>query len=571
MKEKSIRWLFMKNYLIVMSISVVIGFIVIENINHQRVRYKNYAEDMESTNRMTTFLDLAIEQIKGQSLEIIIDEEVQSILSKSALLDEKEALLTLNKYLIKNTNLASIYLVDRYNTLVCASNDEKYRRSQSDFFSKFNLSEVRKKEGGDYIGIAPNKLFPNAIYIARSIKSKETGNTLGYLFLFVDAAYLEDKMNSMLEKISFEIAVVDNAENMLSFPHDNQLSKDYKAARDYQMTSREKKQWESKYDHIQVRYSVLEADVMGRYIGNRKDNTLQMIILGICFINMLFFVMAIFIIVRRVVYPLENIAVRAEEIALKKNLDIRFDENQGYEEVSAIGGALNKMLEQIQYLIKEAKERERIQKVLELSVINHQVNPHFLYNTLNSVSVLVAVEDKESAVTLIKSLARYYRSCLNQEEDFNTVEQEVIIAKEYLHIALLKNPNLFEVVYEVDETLKDCKMPRMLIQILAENAVKYGIRTMNEPLQIYVGVRRDMENERMIVEVRDNGKGMEAETVRRIMQDEKLHSKSGFGLRSIIKRIELIYNIEETTDIINIDTIIGHYTRIKIYIPWHRP
>ena len=568
MKEKSIRWLFMKNYLIIMSISLVIGLTVVENINYQRVRYKNYVEDMENTNRMTAFLDLVIEQTKGQSLEIIIDEDIQSILSKSALLDEKEVLPILNNYLIRNTNLASIYLVDRYNTVVCASNDEKYRYSQQDFLSEFDLSEIRKKEGGDCIGIVSNKLAPNVIYIARSIKSKETGNTLGYLFLFIDASYLEEKMNSMLEKISFEIVVVDDEENMLSFPYNNQLSRNYKAARDYQMASDIRRQWENKYDHIQARYSLLEANVIGRYTGNRKDSTLQMILFGVCVINMLFFLMAIFIIARKVVYPLENIAVRVKEITLKKNLDIRFDENQGYEEVSAIGGALNKMLEQIQFLIKEAKERERTQKVLELSVINHQVNPHFLYNTLNSVSVLVAIEDKESAVELIKSLARYYRSCLNQEEDFNTVEQEVVIAKEYLHIALLKNPDLFEVAYEIDETLKDYKIPRMIIQILAENAVKYGIRTMNEPLQVYVGVRNDIENKRIIVEVRDNGKGIDEETVRRIMHDEKIHSKSGFGLRSIIKRIGLIYNIKETTDIIDIDTMIGHYTKIKIYIPW---
>lgn len=568
MKEKSIRWLFMKNYLIIMSISLVIGLTVVENINYQRVRYKNYVEDMENTNRMTAFLDLVIEQTKGQSLEIIIDEDIQSILSKSALLDEKEVLPILNNYLIRNTNLASIYLVDRYNTVVCASNDEKYRYSQQDFLSEFDLSEIRKKEGGDCIGIVSNKLAPNVIYIARSIKSKETGNTLGYLFLFIDASYLEEKMNSMLEKISFEIVVVDDEENMLSFPYNNQLSRNYKAARDYQMASDIRRQWENKYDHIQARYSLLEANVIGRYTGNRKDSTLQMILFGVCVINMLFFLMAIFIIARKVVYPLENIAVRVEEITLKKNLDIRFDENQGYEEVSAIGGALNKMLEQIQFLIKEAKERERTQKVLELSVINHQVNPHFLYNTLNSVSVLVAIEDKESAVELIKSLARYYRSCLNQEEDFNTVEQEMVIAKEYLHIALLKNPDLFEVAYEIDETLKDYKIPRMIIQILAENAVKYGIRTMNEPLQVYVGVRNDIENKRIIVEVRDNGKGIDEETVRRIMHDEKIHSKSGFGLRSIIKRIGLIYNIKETTDIIDIDTMIGHYTKIKIYIPW---
>ena len=108
----------------------------------------------------------------------------------------------------------------------------------------------------------------------------------------------------------------------------------------------------------------------------------------------------------------------------------------------------------------------------------------------------------------------------------------------------------------------------MTLQILVENAVKYAIRTINEPLQIYVGVKNDIEAKRFIVEVRDNGKGIDEETVAHIMNDEKLHSDSGFGLRSIIKRIQIIYNVQNVEDIINIETIIGYCTKIRLYIPY---
>ncbi len=282
-------------------------------------------------------------------------------------------------------------------------------------------------------------------------------------------------MNSMLQKVSLEIIVVDDKAHILSFPKDNKLNKRYKESIGNEIIDLEKQQKDKKYEYIRVRYSTLDANVIGRYIGSREDNTLEMILFGVCFINMLFFLMAIFMIVRKVVYPLELIAARVDEINLKNNLDIRFAENQGYQEVNAIATALNKMLSQAQFLRKQAEERERTQKMLEFSLINHQVNPHFLYNTLNSASVLVAIEDKETAVELIKSLARYYRKCLNKGEDFNTVAQEVAIVKEYMHIALLKNPDLFEVDYEIDKELLEYEMPRMLIQILAENAVKYGI------------------------------------------------------------------------------------------------
>lgn len=567
MQEKSIRWVFIRSYLIIMSISLVIGSALIERINKERVQHKNYLEDTDTINRTTIFFDLIIEQIKEQSLEMVIDEEMQKHLGEQMIFDENEVVPILSRYLVKNDDLAAIYLINHYNNLVCASN-LKYVDDKEAFFKQFNLSNIRQKAGDCYIGITSYPTDIPTIYIARSIRSKETGNILGYLFLFVDREYLEEKMISLLDKVDFEMIVVDDTGHVISFPDNCKLNKLYTAISTGKASDEEKEQWKDKYHHVRTRYSNLGATVIGQYVGERKDNTLQMVLLGVYVINMLFFIMAIFVIGRQVVYPLEKIASRADEIATTKNITTRFDENKGYKEVNSIGLALNKMLYRIQFLIKEAKERERIQKALELSMINYQVNPHFLYNTLNSASVLVAIEDKENAVELIKSLARYYRACLNREGELNTVAQEVEIAKEYLHIALLKNPNLFEVAYEVDESIMMCKMPRMVIQILVENAVKYGIRTMNEPLQIYVGVKNDPLYKRIIVEVRDNGKGIDAEIVEHIMKDEKLHSKSGFGLRSIIKRIGLIYNIEEVTNIIEIETIMGHHTKIKIYIPW---
>lgn len=569
MKDKSIRMVFVVIYLIIMNISLLIGCFVIEHINKQRVQHNNYQADTDTTNRITVFLDLIIEQIKGQSLEIVIDEDIQNCLDKHANLEEREIIPILNKYLIKDEDIAGIYLVDRYGSMVCASNLDEFKDEKT-FLSQFNLTNIRQKEGDSYIGMTEYPQDACTIYIARSIRSKETGDILGYLFLFVNGDYLEEKMVGFIDKVSFEVLVVDDEEHFISFPKNNNLSKLYKKVNYKDLHDTEKIEWEDKYHHIEVRDSNLNATVMGKYIGEREDNTLQMILSGVYFINMLFFIMAIFIIGKCVVYPLENIAKRADKITSRKNLDIRFDENKGYKEISSIGLALNKMLDEIQFLIAEIKEKERIQKGLELSMINYQVNPHFLYNTLNSVSVLVAVEDKETAGEIIKSLARYYRACLNKEGELNTVAQEIEIAKEYLHIALLKNPSLFEVVYQIDKDLMDYKMPRMVIQILVENAVKYGIRTMNEPLQLYVSVQVDKKFDRFIVEVRDNGKGIEGETIEHIMKDEQLNGKSGFGLRSIIKRISLIYNIKKVTDIIDIETVIGHYTKVKIYIPYER-
>ncbi len=567
MKERSIRWIFIRNYLIIMAISLVVGSIMIGTINMQRVQCKEYLEDTQTLKRTTVILDLLIEQVRGQSLEIVVDEAVQNTLKDTLNTNENSMKTILHKYLMKNNNLSAIYVTDSCNNVVCTSNIN-IREDKSEFLEKFDLMPIRQKEGDCYISLAA---YPNdtpTMYIARSIRSKETGDILGYLFLFVDTSYLEEKLTSILEKIDFEMLIVDEEGNIISLPKNNEMSKLYKAIIKGNADAKTKQIWNDKYHHIELQSNEMRTKILGKYVGERQDNTLQMILLGVHFINMLFFILAIFLIGRQVIYPLERISARADEIATDSQSMGEFEAGGNYKEINSICCALNKMLRRIQLLVRQSKEKERMLKALELSMINYQVNPHFLYNTLNSVSVLVAIEDKEHAVELIKSLARYYRACLNKERELNTVAQEIEIAKEYLNITLLKNPNLFEAMYEVDEDLNEYLMPRMTLQILVENAVKYAIRTINEPLQIYVGVKNDIESKRFIVEVRDNGKGIDEETVVHIMNDEKLHSDSGFGLRSIIKRIQIIYNVQNVEDIINIETIIGHCTKIRLYIPY---
>ena len=184
------------------------------------------------------------------------------------------------------------------------------------------------------------------------------------------------------------------------------------------------------------------------------------------------------------------------------------------------------------------------------------------------MSFLISVEDKNTALKLVKGLAKYYRACLTQENTMNTVEQELAIMWEYVHITELKNPDLIDLSVEVDTDTHNKKMPRMIMQTLVENSIKYGIKTMDEPLEIKMHVEADYENNRTILTIRDNGKGMEDEIKQNIMQGIRLENKSGFGLKSTIQRISLLYQIQNISEIIEIDSKINEYTIIKFFIPW---
>lgn len=553
-----------------MGIALVIGFSIFNKINRQAEEKKDYVCQIENTRTLINLIDLFLDKNIYMSLEIAVNEKIQNALASRGKIDQVGISKVLNECLTSNEAIQSIHIVDPYGVVVSEYSMPPYKKHSVSLLAQVDRQKINEQHGKEYIGIGKNDMSGEedyTLYIGRSIHSKENLEQLGYLIIFLDPAKIREVTKDYLERMDFEALLIDKdtGENFSFVPY-GKLETVYKAYQSEHLNQEEVARWENPYDHAVLDYSRLNMKVIGAAnMSPRNDNWIN-IILGMTLTNFIFLCIMIIILRKRVVYPLENIALKAKIITEKGNLNIRFETNKVYREVSFIGEALNEMLTKLERLICEVKEKERVQRILELSVINHQVNPHFLYNTLNSVAVLVAMEDKANAQRLIKSLSKYYRACLNLE-DLSTVEQELIVAREYINIMLIKNPSLLRVTYEIDEHLVKEKLPRMLLQTLVENCIKYGIKTMDEPLEVKIVVEKDDGKPRMVVRVRDNGKGMEEAIKNDILKAEKLHDKSGFGLRSIIKRLSLLYEIREIENIIDIYTSPNEYTEIVIYIP----
>lgn len=570
-RGKGIRGVLITTYLLTMGIALVIGFSIFNKINEQIQGKKDYVNKVEDTRTFMSLLDLFLDKNVYISQKVAVDKEIQNALANKQKIDEVAISKVLNDCLTSSEAIQSIHIVDTYGTVVSEYSVLPYKKHTVHFLSQFNIPKINERHGGEYIGIGRNYIsgeVENTLYIGRSIRSKETLEQLGYLIIFLDPSSIREATKDYIERTNFEAILVDQeSKESFCFLPTGVLEERYKAYLEGSLNQVQQAKWTDRYDHAELDYSRVEMKLIGTLQTASKDDNWLNIMLGVTLINFIFLCIMIVILGKKVVYPLENIALKAKRVTEEGDLSIRFETDEAYMEAGLIGKALNEMLSKVAALISEVKEKERMQRILELSVINHQVNPHFLYNTLNSVAVLVAVEDKDNAQKLIKSLSKYYRACLNQE-DLNTVEQELTILKEYINIMLIKNPALLEVTYSIDEDLKEEKLPRMILQTLIENSIKYGIKTMDEPLEISVKIEKDQSQPRMIVIVRDNGKGMEEKIRTSIFKEEKLHNKSGFGLRSIIKRLSLMYQLTDVKDILEIHTSLNEYTEIVIYIPF---
>lgn len=243
-----------------------------------------------------------------------------------------------------------------------------------------------------------------------------------------------------------------------------------------------------------------------------------------------------------ILHPIKDILKSMDQFK-NGNLDARIEIQQN-NEISEIAKEFNSMTIQIKNLIKENKEVEKAKRKTELKALQDQINPHFLYNTLDSIVWMSEVGNNKDVVKMTSSLAKLFRISISKGDQFITVEEELEHIKSYLTIQKIRYGNKLEYHLNVDETLMKNKILKIIIQPLVENAIYHGIKNMPGTGTINLNVEKRDEN--MVITVRDDGVGMDQETIDKIMNEAqtKATKAEGVGINNVIERIKLNYGEE---------------------------
>ena len=556
-----------------MTASLVMGLGIYRGITASNRQGKVFIEKLQTVKSFEYMLNLSLKKTVDNSQEIALNKKINDILSNGIKLTDDEVESFIDTWLINNNEASSVHIINRRGEILSRSKISTYDFDAKQFMKQFQektFSEINKREGETYFGIANNMVADNKkdmLFMARRMNSLNDKRKTGYLLIFFDEQALVEQIKEYTNNKKMKIALANEEGKYVSICNGSALGETYQAYVNGSMTKEKRQEWEAEFHHVELIDHTLGLKIIANTGYSSVDDNIINIVIAILLINLVFLSVGTMVIRQAVIRPLEKISNKVKKITEEEDLSIRFDEmERSYTEAGLIANTLNDMLDKIDRLVKENQEKEKQKRILELSVVNHQVNPHFLFNTLNSVNVLIAMEDKKTALKLVASLARYYRACLNQEETISTIEQEIKVTKEYINIMQLKSPGLIRANFNIEEALYEKQVPGMILQTLVENCIKYGIRTMDEPITLDISVRKE-EEKRMAITVRDNGKGMEEEVCKKLLSEEKLKGKSGFGLRGTVKRIRLMYNIKAISDILKIDSKVNEYTEVTIYIP----
>ncbi len=287
-------------------------------------------------------------------------------------------------------------------------------------------------------------------------------------------------------------------------------------------------------------------------------------------ITVMFLVMAvnIFIItrvLREMIQPLKLLADSANEVA-EGNFDAELPKALYEDEVGVVTNAFNKMVISIkQYIerLRESMEKERDLQEKELLMESHlkdaqlrylqaQINPHFLFNTLNAGAQLAMMEGADRTYEYVQTVADFFRYNVKKQETNVTIGEEVTLVDNYINILNVRFSGDIHYQKQVDERLLKVEMPSMILQPIVENAVNHGIRDMGDQGRITLRVFR--KDDRVCISVKDNGKGISEEDIERILEGswsrkEHQYDNNGIGMDNVISRLRLFAGEDDVIDI----------------------
>lgn len=232
------------------------------------------------------------------------------------------------------------------------------------------------------------------------------------------------------------------------------------------------------------------------------------------------------------------------------------------------GQNLNEMLDRIEELGEKERRVTYLLGQAKYNALQAQINPHFLYNTLETMSSIAQIRDCPEVSRLSMSLSNIFRYSLNMKDHFSTVSKEIMHLKNYCYVMEVRVQDSIRYVYNIEDEILQKEIPRLSLQPLVENALNHGLRNKRGDKEVRITGKR--ENDRFLLCIADNGVGMDAREFNRKLQEydvQYVEQGNSIGLYNINVRLKMLYGKEYG---LRIESVLGEGTKVYMAIPWEK-
>ncbi|NIK68209.1 sensor histidine kinase [Paenibacillus sp. BK720] len=546
---------------------IITFFISYGEIRKLVVNGQNYAENQSYEQTLTT-LNRKLEHIEELSSMLIVNKDMEAILAKGSarmsVADQIEVygnIVDYTQIMVSSSDIDSIvYFVD--DNYAFTGVDTLFRRMNSirqlDWAQKvienkggptWTLNkDIDTRTGQSYLSL--NKLLWNP---------EDYTSAIGIVSLNLE---LKQIQQSLTKSNPEQLVYVETAAGELVAGSGGKELE----------TMRLDKPFDSKGSYVNVSLASGSYMARGQEIGdtnlylmsvishraatksiNEIKYQMGMVYVIICLLLLLFIFPVARSITRRI-YLLMNKMSQVRQGRLNE-LDIRTSKD----EVGQLILSYNYMINSVQELMVEQYKLGQEKTQAELKALQSQINPHFLYNTLDMLNWMAQKEERDNIQQIIYALSDYYKLILNKGNDFVTVRDELRLSSIYMEIQKKRFKNRVQLEMEVEESVMDCMLPKITIQPLVENAILHGVSE-KPGGRGTIRITGHIEGERLIMRISDDGVGMPEEGG----GGQRKHRGSGYGLSNIRKRLDLYFG--QTAEL-QLQSTPGEGTDVTINVP----
>ena len=505
------------NLLFVLFLSSIFYYTSKYIIMNKEIEYTN--ENVISTSR---YITLYADKLKNIINLLSVDADVRNFLISGNEDSKKSIEKMIYSILDSNKGIKNITVIGKNGNIVSSDKNNDMKISENMMKEKWYVDAINNSDMPVFNPSRKNSTssMNSALWflsISRDIKNSK-GENLGVIVFDIKYEILERYINSISFGKQIDNIIVDKNNNIIYY-------KDVKCFADKKCLAKFSEKNKNKDTYL-YETQIENTNWNLRSLANTNDlvtlkKNFSHIVIIIFLVSLAFSSIITFIVITKILRPLIKLENHMQNF--ENNLrEFHLSEKTGYE-VQNLVEHFNVMVEKIKYL-----------REYEIKALHSQINPHFLYNTLDTIIWMAEFEDNEKVISITKSLANYFRLSLSNGHEKIPLKDEIMHTKEYLFIQKQRYEDKLSYFFNIeDESLLSIEVPKIIIQPIVENSIYHGIKNLSGNGIITIDVHR--ENSTVNISVKDNGIGFEK------AKQFKKSKTGGVGIQNVDKRIKFYY------------------------------
>lgn len=514
-------------------------------------------------------IDDAVANVENAAFFINGDNTIQSVLKEeSVVANDRQEFFFLYEKVQDKLETFALFCNEVDAVQILSDQGQIYKYVKAGYKKPINISEYMGEEDGRWLLDQGHILYMKRLYAYPSV------DFLGYMALEVKKSGLYDVIADIDLSEGGEVFLVNEAGNIVVSKNGAQVGEQLNAAYRECFNGEE-----AFYESVSVEgvpYSVYISKptsnnwhillALPRMDYMRDISNLRNVVVALTAVIILFAVLAFFLVSKSTTRSIQTLARSMEDFG-QGNFEVNC-EIQSEDEIGRLGQAFNKMVKDMRDLVNNAYEQELMRQKAQMKSLQMQINPHFLYNTLDTINWMARIHQADEVGDMAAALGNMMRYSLAKNA-VASIREEIKNLKDYLFIQNYRYGDKVAVSFEIEEGLMEVLIPKLLIQPVLENAIIHGIEEKLDAGHILISAWA--EEEELYICVEDDGVGMTEEAIRQLLQEDKKPDAKGhtsIGIINVNKRIRLLYGPQYG---LSVQSELGKGTKMTLHMKTEYP